>query len=338
MDAAAKRTAEYFQKHTIRWVKPDPAITPLEVQFELFTKKHKGIRKIPPNEDSLNGFLLLPLDVLHIILWHTDLQTLTNFRLINRYSLSIVESAPAYKLIEKHAAKAYRACLMIQSASFITLGHFINTIKTEKCYMEECNNFAPYIYLVTCIRVCETCVKEDINLFPLPIYHAVCLFGLGKAALLDIPHMLPWKGICKQTGKRIGAPVLVDYREALAAGLRKHGSEEAMKKRGSQIFPEPDLVGPLIGENIIYGWREHRYQAGYKKDGRRRRRWLAICGVPCVSRLGEVPEERRICRTCDDRLLYSRDEFADHVDKIDAAESESQKAQQLALQHASDQK
>lgn len=331
MDTASKRTVEYFRKHTMRWVKPDPAITPLEVQFELFAKTDKSVRKIPPYEGSLDGLLLLPLDVLHIILWHTDLQTLTNFRLINRYSLSVVESTSAYKLIEKHAAKAYRASLMIQSASLITLGHFINTIKTERCYRKECTNFAPYIYLVTCTRVCETCVKEDINLFPLPIYHAVCLFGLGKAALLEIPHMLPWQGICKKTGKRVRAPVLVDYREALAAGLKQHGSEEAMKIHGSRIFPEPDLVGPLVGKNIIYNWSEHRAETG---DDKSTRRWLAICGVPCVSRLGEVPEERRICRTCDDRLLYSKDEFANHVEKIDAAESESQKAQELALQEA----
>lgn len=304
-----------FLQHTFPWVISKHAS--LESQAGLFYEKKHSLRHTPGKlsnspDACLGNLSALPVEILHLILEHSDLQSLSTWRCVNRYWLSVVESLPAYKFIQEYASKAFRGSLLIKSASFITCSHFYNTILRSIC--EICGAMAPYIYLVTCMRVCEMCVEGCIDLFPLPVYHATCLFGLGKTAMHSLPHMMPWQGLDENKRRETRNDLLVDYRSALNAGLRRHGSRQAMERYGDQIFPEAETWRGNQ-RDLCYHPTEHVREARVPYHPRR---WLAICGVPIVSHARDEILELRCCKACQQfrrvrRLVYTVVAFAEHL-------------------------
>lgn len=304
-----------FRQQTSRW--KQPAHAPLETQTRLFYKKDHSLRKWPRGlpespEARLGNLSAVPLEILHRILDHSDLQTLTTWRSVNRYFLAVVESLPAYKFIEKYAMKAFRASLLIQSAQFIICSQFYSALRSTEC--DKCGNLALYIYLLTCTRVCERCVRECVDFFPLPIYNASCLFGIGKAEMLNLPHMLPWEGVATMSDRKKWRGVLVDYQSVLNAGLKRHGSEEAMRKHGLKIFPETGTVLDHEEDMFYHRWK-HIVDSSLRHHPRR---WLGVCSVPVVIRGRVKPAEVRYCVACrppwtTSHPVFTKELFAEHL-------------------------
>lgn len=320
---------EYFRLHTYRWDKPPPSDIPLETQAELFRKKDAGLLRPPDANDAdssnsvnkdeanLGDLAVLPSEVLHAILWHSDLQSVTNFRCLNHHCLSMVESLPAYRLVDTYAFKAYRAMSLIQTSGFVSLGRFCTKVEQSTCDMGKCTNFAPYLYLITCRRACEVCIRTYIECYPLPLHNAVRLFGLERQALLKLPHMLPWQGIVPETGERRHTELMIDFQSAFHAGKERHGTLDAMIAFGNTMLLESGELSNDQSDDQYYGKEAFNRGASNPQD---LTRWMAICAAPHATRSGIEPVERRCCRTCMDGLLYSKEEFARHVDEEDEKE------------------
>ena len=94
----------------------------------------------------------LPLEILWDIVPRLDLQTLSNFRLVNRRAYHLLGSHPQYKAIIAHARNALCGILSIQAGRWITCKTLYDTLCTPEC--EHCGDFGGYIYLLGCRRVC----------------------------------------------------------------------------------------------------------------------------------------------------------------------------------------
>jgi hypothetical protein len=99
----------------------------------------------------------LPLEVQSNILVHLDLQTLVNFRRVNRQAREVVDALPEYqKILHFSPTSLLRSIFTIQLEAFITCQALVTTLNTQKC--EDCGDPSEYIHLLTCRRVCCHCL------------------------------------------------------------------------------------------------------------------------------------------------------------------------------------
>ncbi|KAL9625317.1 MAG: hypothetical protein Q9160_000380 [Pyrenula sp. 1 TL-2023] len=196
-----------------------------------------SLHKSPPESECLRlpprtnvGVLdALPLEILQDILSQLDLCPHTDFRLVNRRAIELVNSLPQYKAINAHALNALHGILSIETGRWITCRTLFEKLCTPGC--ELCGDFGSYLYLLTCKRVCFLCFSQDRLYLPLPLKRASRKFGLDSRIMKTLPRMRVIRGTYSPNEKRVCAPsVLVDYESALHAGISLHGSVSAMLK------------------------------------------------------------------------------------------------------------
>lgn len=183
--------------------------------------------KIP--QQGLGSLDVLALELHHAILAQIDLQTLTDFRSVNRRALQVVDNTSQYKAITSHASNALRGAISIGTARWITCEALYNTLCTAEC--ETCGDFGGYIYLITCKRVCFLCLSGIEAYLPLLYGRAVCKFGITHQIINKLPHMRSIPGTYSPNEKkRVKRLRLVDFKSAYQAGVNLHGSSDAMKR------------------------------------------------------------------------------------------------------------
>lgn len=124
----------------------------------------------------------LPIELLQIILPLLDLRTLIEFRRVNQRSLQLVAALPQYKVINSHALNgALRGALRIGMGQWITCNDLFTALCTAEC--KECGDYAGYLFLLTCTRVCFLCFTRHQNYLPLRYSHAREKFGLARQNL-----------------------------------------------------------------------------------------------------------------------------------------------------------
>ena len=133
--------------------------------------------RLPPRYPAGN-LETLPLELLHEMLVHLDLRSLMNFRYVNRRAAELVESQPKYKTITKYAQNALRGILCIQTGTWITSKMLYKKLLTPEC--EECGDFAAYLYIITCRRVCFLCFSERACYLPLGADLVKRRYGLDR--------------------------------------------------------------------------------------------------------------------------------------------------------------
>lgn len=152
---------------------------------------HQRLR-LPPR-DHAGMFDALPLELLHQTLVQLDLRSLMNFRYVNRRAAELVESEPQYKAIAKFAQNALRGILSVQTGTWTTCAMLFNKLVTPEC--EECGDFAGYLYLITCKRVCFLCLSDRAGYLPLGEHLARRRYGLDHQETQKLPHMKTVPGI-----------------------------------------------------------------------------------------------------------------------------------------------
>ncbi|OAQ73806.2 F-box domain-containing protein [Pochonia chlamydosporia 170] len=170
----------------------------------------------------------LPLELIHKILCQLDVRTLSDFRATNRRATELVDTLPQYKAIITHARNALRGILSIQTGRWITCRTLYQKLCTPQC--EHCGDFAGYLYLLTCKRVCFLCFTKNDLYLPLPPGRACRKFGLTRQIVQTLPLMTVIPGIYSPNEKKAPKRVLVDYEASLYAGIKLHGSRNAMNQ------------------------------------------------------------------------------------------------------------
>lgn len=176
----------------------------------------------------------LPLEIIHLTLLQLDMESLSDFRRVNKRARLITESIPQYKRILVHAPTAVRGCLNIKTARFFSCRDLYEKLSTAEC--DSCGDFGGYLYLVTCRRVCFLCFTEKPDYLPILRKDAIRKFGLRSEHLASLPCMKSFPGCysprelkCRQR------QTLFDYSSARQAGIAVHGSISSMEKHASEM-------------------------------------------------------------------------------------------------------
>ena len=180
-----------------------------------------------PPEFDLGTLDVLPLELIQDVLSQLDLYSLTTFRRINRRAVEVVESIPQYKAITTHALDALRGSLSIGTGHLISCETLYEKLCTAEC--EECGDFAGYLYIYTCKRVCYLCFTDNENYGPLLRRHAMQEFGFGTQVLKTLPSMMSAPGRYSPNDlKRPKSLILIDFESTFRAGIAHHGSAYAL--------------------------------------------------------------------------------------------------------------
>lgn len=169
----------------------------------------------------------IPPELLYLVLYHLDLQSLTDFRRVNQRAMTLVDSLSEYRVIVEHAPNAIRGMLSIESARYNTLLDLYNKLCTAEC--DVCGDFGGYLYLIVCRRVCFLCSSTESRYLPLSKSDVLRKFGLESKHLHSIPRIRsrpgrysPQSTLCQRT------ITFFDHYLARNTGILVHGTEETM--------------------------------------------------------------------------------------------------------------
>lgn len=172
----------------------------------------------------------LPLEILHEVLIQIDLRSLTDFRRVNQRATQVVDSIPQYQAVLKHGVASLRSILAIETGTLISCRGLFGALTTPIC--ENCEDFAGFIYLLTCRRVCFLCFTEDVKYLPLLATEVKRRFGVARGIIANLPHMKSVPGCYSPNERSCRARlILYDYESARCAAETYHGSAAAMQQR-----------------------------------------------------------------------------------------------------------
>ena len=190
---------------------------------------------------------LLPLEIIQSILQQLDLYTLALMQSINHRSKLLVDSLPQHREIVTHAPNALRAILSTGLAPHFTIHHLSRALRAQDCL--GCGSFGAYLYLLDCRRYCWLCLAEASDTFPISRSTAKASFGLSNYSLRQLPCMKTLPG--RYSLNRFDGDThnrrlaLVSTKSAKEAGIKLHGSQDAMEA--------PRMLVPLRRHHHISG-------------------------------------------------------------------------------------
>ena len=178
----------------------------------------------------------LPLELQSDILVRLDLQTLTDFRRVNRKAMDNVDALPEYKAILLHNKNSLRAILSVELGRFITCNELYITLQTKIC--ERCGESAEFIYLLTCRRVCATCLCRRIEYCPITIEDAERRFQVPCHPIQKLPAMRSLPGPFGPIGKTcLHCYTLIDSSLAFLVGA----TNRAGRRPACSAVPGPAM-------------------------------------------------------------------------------------------------
>ncbi|PLB48396.1 hypothetical protein P170DRAFT_211578 [Aspergillus steynii IBT 23096] len=190
---------------------------------------------LQPPAQGLGALEILPLEMIQMALILLDMQSLTDFRRVNKSARLITNSIPQYRHIRVHAPALIRASLNIETARFFSCQELYEKLCTAEC--DSCGDFGGYIYLVTCRRVCFLCFTEKTEYLPLLRTDAIRKFGLYPQHLPGLPCMKSFPGCYSPLELRCRQrQTLFDYSAARQAGIVAHGTIHSMEKYASETL------------------------------------------------------------------------------------------------------
>ncbi|KAJ6441513.1 F-box domain-containing protein [Purpureocillium lavendulum] len=276
----------------------------------------------PASSASLGILDTLPLEILDHVLAEVDLRTVLAVRHVNRRARDLVDFSPTYRAVARFAENALCGALNIGCAPWVTCGALCDALCTPTC--ECCGDFAGYIYLLGCARVCFLCFTRERRYQPLRPSLARRKFGLDSQLVKALPSMRALPGVYTRYERKLHRVVLVDYESARLAGIARHGSEAAMR-----AYVEGDeAAGPQT--------RSTRLTASDTAHARRPKledpidhgvgnplRFAAVCRVPWLDKQTQRAEWGFHCLGCkyETRLplhfrrKFTRASFEKHIEQ-----------------------
>ncbi|KIM31448.1 hypothetical protein M408DRAFT_64813 [Serendipita vermifera MAFF 305830] len=127
----------------------------------------------------------LPVELMNMVVCHSSFTSASTIRLLNQRTKELVDSCPEYKNLVAHAPSTMASLVYTGVANHFTVFHLFGILCVSKC--SSCANFAAFIWLPECKRVCVPCVRKDPAYMPMTVADATIAFGLGKKTLETIP-------------------------------------------------------------------------------------------------------------------------------------------------------
>ncbi|KAF1845757.1 uncharacterized protein K460DRAFT_282437 [Cucurbitaria berberidis CBS 394.84] len=279
-----------------------------------------------PAERSAGVLETLSLELLHLILAQLDLISILNVRYVNKRCSDLTDSLPELQAIARYGQNALRGSLAINTAAAITVEKLHQQLFKKSC--EKCGDFAPYLYLITCARVCFLCLSNADQYCPLGIDLIKRKYGLNYSIIQSLPHMKCLPGVYSPGGCKVSrAVVLYDAWSALQAAVTYHGSRDNLKTyiekshaesmtayhRRTQEATEANLRLPRL--------RKPASLSPYDRKSANPRRFVAVIELPVINKSSKVVDWGFYCKACrnanewprDWRVRYDEETFEQHL-------------------------
>jgi len=284
---------------------------------------------------DLGLFDSLPLELVTDIILHLDIETLFHLRRVNRRAMQVIDAIPQFQRIVRHNLATLRAILSIKVGSQTTFDNLYHTLASPNC--EECNDFAGYIYLLGCRRVCFLCFTEHSKYLPLSGHEVMRSFAVHRSFLSSLPRRMLSVPGCYAPNERTrrARQTLFDREAARQACVAAHGSALAMER----------LVAERESKALEqYHDRVAQESAGVSRPKPRRppnlvawdgqssdaRRFVAIVRAPWVDPSTGSPVSGFYCVGCERetrrrplhwRRRYTTEKFLEHLQQCGPIEN-----------------
>lgn len=264
----------------------------------------------------------LPLELLRLILVRTDLRSLTNFRRINNRAIQIVDSILEYQTIVNYSLGSLRGALSTGLASHISCRDLAYALHESRC--ETCGDFAGFINLFTCKRVCFLCFCEEPRYYPLRVSEVERSFAIPHRLIASLPTLRSLPGRYAPNEYSCKTRItLIDSDTARRAGIEHHGSAQAMEQCAAEVTQHKlDLhrqrVATDPGSNSRRSMKSGVEIGGVADP----RRFMAIVRAPSVDRSTKTVEWGFHCKGCEKsyrrrpmhwRRKYCFETFEEHI-------------------------
>ncbi|KAG5928742.1 hypothetical protein E4U42_000055 [Claviceps africana] len=237
---------------------------------------------------SAGSFDLLPPELMTEVLLALDLPSLAAFRQANSRAMGLVDSLHQYATVRRHCPNVLRAILSIRADSY-DCKTLHSTLRTSQC--ASCERTAPYLYLISCKRVCYFCFTSDPAYLPATAAEATRLRKIKKGRLLLLPSVLSLPG--RYTG----------FPRPSRRRLRLFDRVAMLKVvRESSGMAVEDMKPPCVDRTT-----------------RELRRYMAIVAAPYLDGLGRSADWGFYCMGCADDTGIER-HFRNHFTKDGLAE------------------
>ncbi|EXJ81383.1 hypothetical protein A1O3_07674 [Capronia epimyces CBS 606.96] len=232
------------------------------------------------------GVLDLPVETLNMIMGHLDLRSLMSLQRVNRRAFHMVNAMPELGAIMEYSPNALRAIFAIKTGRFITCRMLFAKLCSYQC--ETCSEFAGYLYVLTCKRVCYHCFTSLPKYLPVLRSDARERIGLPADIIKQIPQMKSVPGRYTALHRRRPRRTLMDATAVREAGIALHGNARAVECYSKKVAAEkleayrvsrrklePDLVDHNIDREYSFNLPRDEYYFNP-------RRFMAIVSVPFI--------------------------------------------------------
>ena len=260
-----------------------------------------------PVSSTLGKLDTLPLELEHAVFLCLDVQSLMNLRRVSQKGRLSVDSLPQYRIVQEHAPELLRAAIGLQTSEFTLIADLFKALTCQTCYL--CGDFGPFIYLLSCNRVCYLCMAKNTELRPLRVSHARNLYTLDKHVLGSLPKLRSLPGDYSRHNNTCKKQIhLVDRVAAARAGIAVHGSAEDVKKafkkyktealtkysQRFQRYTEKKSSNPTL-HSPVFPWLSE----GHDGEDRNTHRFMGIIRVPWVDLVSGRKERGVLCQGCE---------------------------------------
>lgn len=195
---------------------------------------------------------------------------------------------------------------------------------------DECGDFAGFLYVLTCRRICFLCFSEKEEYLPLGAALIQRRYGLKKQQLEKVPHLKTLPGTYSSWGTKLSqSTLLYDYTSTIQAATLHHSSRDAVAQHTINALMRLEIEAKTRREKAPREGsdpRPARMPAGlfpYDRKSSNPRRFVAVISLPClVPAAGSMIEELGFhCNACSNskerpfhwRRKYSAMSFGDHL-------------------------
>jgi hypothetical protein len=275
--------------------------------------------KAKKSNSDLRVLQKFPAEIIDSILSELDLQSIVRFRGVNAGARCFVDEHRHYSKIFKLVPDVLRAFHQTNLAAWVTCKHLFDTL--HSCSCEACGKNGVYLYLFTCTRVCRLCFATKDQFLPMQPKPAQFKYALNRKILHGLPRIRVRAG---RYGPRMvlrGGHYFHDSAEVKRAGIVRHGSEEAMKKRvAKNKAAREKAYDTRYAKAVIRGEcapTQHIEPSDTRASNWRR--YLAITRIPWVCRGTNVVYHGFYCDGCKHKVsrtaYFTKESHDDHMAK-----------------------
>ncbi|KAI0965519.1 hypothetical protein F4678DRAFT_476525 [Xylaria arbuscula] len=178
-----------------------------------------------PTYSSLGILEVMPTELLFSIIEFLDFRSLLCLMRVSSEWKMVVEALPAYAALTKHAQGELGTLGLTGIIKHHSASVLYRVLLSPKCV--SCFEFAGFLFLPTCERICFACLLHNQAYWVLPMSMTEECFSLTKEQILTLPivHAVPgayFVGRSQQTQRWSG--LMVSIKQAKLLANKVHGS------------------------------------------------------------------------------------------------------------------